>query len=205
MTSRKREAPVVTMHVRSANVLRENTESRRSLDSSEKNRLNIENTTTPTVRAMASVCPCSAQLTTLSVPIAITSPTETSQARTPLVRIGWLGGRGRRSISPSTGLLYPSPMDWIVTVVKATHKTCSGRSGLLGPLGPGAHRDPDVGLFQRGRVVDAVAGHGDDLAFALEQVHQADLVLWSDAGDHADIGDRLHRLVIGHRAELRPA
>ena len=38
MTSRKREAPVVTMHVRSANVLRENTESRRSLDSSEKNR-----------------------------------------------------------------------------------------------------------------------------------------------------------------------
>jgi hypothetical protein len=105
MTSRKREAPVVTMHVRSANVLRENTESRRSLDSSEKNRLNSENTTTPMVRAMASVCACSAQLTTLSVPIAITSPTETSQARTPPVRIGWLGGRGRRSISPSTGLL----------------------------------------------------------------------------------------------------
>ena len=96
MTSRKREAPVVTMHVRSANVLRENTESRRSLDSSEKNRLNIENTTTPMVRAMASVCACSAQLTTLSVPIAITSPTETSQARTPPVRIGWPGGRGRR-------------------------------------------------------------------------------------------------------------
>jgi hypothetical protein len=48
------------MHVRSANVLSENTESRRSLDSSEKNRLNIENMTTPTVRAMASVCACSA-------------------------------------------------------------------------------------------------------------------------------------------------
>ena len=93
MTSRKREAPVVTMQVRSANVLRENTESRRSLDSSEKNRLNSENTTTPMVRAMASVCACSAQLTTLSVPIAITSPTETSQARTPPVRIGWPGGR----------------------------------------------------------------------------------------------------------------
>ena len=39
MTSRERDAPVVTMHVRSANVLRENTESRRSLDSSEKNRI----------------------------------------------------------------------------------------------------------------------------------------------------------------------
>jgi hypothetical protein len=129
MTSRNRDAAVVAMHVRSANVLRENTESRRSLDSSEKNRLNSENTTTPMVLAMASVCSCSAQLTTLSVPTAITSPTVTSQARTPPLRIGWLGGRGRRSISPSTGLLYPSPMDWIVTVVKATHKTCSGRSG----------------------------------------------------------------------------
>ena len=93
MTSRKRDAPVVTMHVRSANVLRENTDSRRSLDSIEKNRLNSENTTTPMVRAMASVCACSAQLTTLSVPIAITSPTETSQPITPPVRIGWLGGR----------------------------------------------------------------------------------------------------------------
>src|SRR6185295_11972964 len=51
MTSRKRDAPVVTMHARSANVLRENTDSRRSLDSSEKNRLNSENTTTPMFRA----------------------------------------------------------------------------------------------------------------------------------------------------------
>src|SRR6201997_4056073 len=115
MTSRNSDAPVVTMHVRSANVLRENTDTRRSLDSIEKNRLNSENTTTPMVRATASVCDCSAQPTTLSVPIAITSPTETSQLRTPPVRIGWLGGRGRRSISPSTSLLYPSPMDWIVT------------------------------------------------------------------------------------------
>ena len=105
MTSRKIDAPVVTMHVRSANVLRENTDSRRSLDSIEKTRLNTENTTTPMVRAMASVCACSAQLTTLSVPTAIPSPTETSQLRTPPLRIGWLGGRGRRSISPSTGLL----------------------------------------------------------------------------------------------------
>ena len=105
MTIRKRDTPVVMMHVRSANVLRENTDSRRSLDSIEKNTLNSENTTTPMVRAMASVCACSAQLTTLSVPIAITSPTETSQLRTPALSIGWLGGRGRRSISPSTGLL----------------------------------------------------------------------------------------------------
>jgi hypothetical protein len=55
MTSRKMDAPVVTTHVRSANVLRENTDSRRCLDSIEKNRLNSENTTTPMVRATASV------------------------------------------------------------------------------------------------------------------------------------------------------
>ena len=57
MTIRKRDAPAVTMHVRSANVLKENIDFRRSLDSIEKNRLNNENTTTPIVRAMATVCP----------------------------------------------------------------------------------------------------------------------------------------------------
>jgi len=61
------------------------------------------------VRAMASVCACSAQLTTLSVPIAITSPTETSQLRTPPVRIGWLGGRGRRFHQPFDGPAVPEP------------------------------------------------------------------------------------------------
>ena len=35
---------------------------------------------------------------------------------------------------------------------------------LHGDVGAGAHRDADVGLGKRGRVVDAVAGHGDDAA-----------------------------------------
>ena len=40
--------------------------------------------------------------------------------------------------------------------------------GLLGDLGAGdAHRDADVGGLQRGRVVDAVAGHRDDVALLL--------------------------------------
>ena len=40
--------------------------------------------------------------------------------------------------------------------------------GFLGHLGAGdAHGDADVGLLQRGRVVDAVAGHRDDVALAL--------------------------------------
>ena len=39
-----------------------------------------------------------------------------------------------------------------------------------------AHRDPDVGLRQRGRVVDPVADHGDDVALALQLGDRADLV-----------------------------
>src|SRR5580704_2338632 len=42
--------------------------------------------------------------------------------------------------------------------------------GFLGHLGAGAHRDPDVGLFHRGSVVDAVPGHRDDLALLPEDV-----------------------------------
>ena len=43
--------------------------------------------------------------------------------------------------------------------------------GFLGHLGAGdAHRDPDVGGFQGGGVVDAVAGHGDDLPAGLQRV-----------------------------------
>jgi hypothetical protein len=47
------------------------------------------------------------------------------------------------------------------------------------------HGDADVGLLHRGRVVDAVAGHRDDLAFLPEDVDQADLLLWADAGPPA--------------------
>ena len=37
-------------------------------------------------------------------------------------------------------------------------------AGVLGDLGAAeAHRDADVGLLERGRVVDAVAGHRDDM------------------------------------------
>lgn len=40
-----------------------------------------------------------------------------------------------------------------------------------------AHGDPDVGLAQRRRVVDAVARHGDDLAAALEVADDLELLL----------------------------
>ena len=57
-------------------------------------------------------------------------------------------------------------------------------AGVLGDVGAGdAHRDADVGLLERGRVVDAVAGHRDDLAIALQRLDDAQLVL----GGHARV------------------
>ena len=129
MTKRRKDSPVVMMNVWSEKVSGENADCRSSFASIEKNRLSSENVTAPMVRVMASACSCSAQLVTLSVHAAITSPAVASQAMSPRLRIGWPGGRGGRSMSPAAGLLFPGPMDWIVAVVKATHKICSGKSG----------------------------------------------------------------------------
>ena len=69
------------------------------------------------------------------------------------------------------------------------------RRGLLRDLGAGdAHGDADVGPLERRRVVHAVAGHGDDVALALERVDQADLVLRRDARDDADAVDLVRGL-----------
>ena len=82
--------------------------------------------------------------------------------------------------------------------------------GLLGDLRAGdAHRDADVGLLQGRRVVHAVAGHRDDVALALEDVDEVDLVLRRDAGDDADVVDLASDRRVVHRGELgagdRPA
>ena len=50
--------------------------------------------------------------------------------------------------------------------------------GLLADVGAGhAHADPDVGPLDGHAVVDAVAGHADDVPVGLQGVHDADLVL----------------------------
>ena len=103
--SRTKDPLVVMTNVLSEKVSRENAESRSSLDSMEKNRMNSANVTMPMVRAMASPCAWSAQLITLRVPIAISRPAKASQAMSARVRIGRLGGSGGRSISPAAGLL----------------------------------------------------------------------------------------------------
>ena len=53
-----------------------------------------------------------------------------------------------------------------------------------------AHGHADVGLLERGRVVHAVAGHGDDVAARLQRLHEAELLLGRDAGeDGGALGD----------------
>src|SRR5690606_21445834 len=57
--------------------------------------------------------------------------------------------------------------------------------GFPGDVGArAAHGDADVGLFHRGRVVDAVTGHGHDLPGPPQRPHDAQLVVGRDAGEH---------------------
>ena len=49
-------------------------------------------------------------------------------------------------------------------------------------VGAGAHRDPDVGLRQRRRVVDPVARHRDDAALGLEPLDDSRLLLGQHLG-----------------------
>ena len=54
---------------------------------------------------------------------------------------------------------------------------------------PGAaHRDADVGVAQRGGVVDAVPGDRDDLAVVLEPLDKAQLVRRRDPGVDRVVG-----------------
>ena len=51
-----------------------------------------------------------------------------------------------------------------------------------GDVGAGAHGDADIGLRQRGGVVDAVAGHGHDSALRLQAAHDFRFLLGQDFG-----------------------
>ena len=71
----------------------------------------------------------------------------------------------------------------------------------LGSLDP--HRDADIGLLERGRVVHAVAGHGNNLAVGLHCPDESQLVLRARAGEHIDAaGFRLEGVVV-HLLDLR--
>ena len=79
----------------------------------------------------------------------------------------------------------------------------SGRlSGHVRAAGP--HGDADVGLAQRRCVVDAVAGDGDDLALALEDAGDPELVLRSAPCAHHLEGCREGgaQVLVGHGVQL---
>ena len=63
---------------------------------------------------------------------------------------------------------------------------------FAGDVGPGdAHCDPDVGRPQRGRVIDAVSGHGNDLPLPLKRRHHPQLLVRGHA--RADDFGRIQR------------
>ena len=63
--------------------------------------------------------------------------------------------------------------------------TAAARAASVAP-GDG---DAAVGLLQRGGVVDAVAGHADDVAALLEDVDDVELVLGEDLGEAVGVLD----------------
>src|SRR5699024_2364816 len=74
---------------------------------------------------------------------------------------------------------------------------------VLGHLGAGdAHGYADVGLLQGGGVVDAVAGHGDNLALALPGVDDADLMLRGHPGVDRDVLQPLVQIGVAHLVKL---
>ena len=75
-------------------------------------------------------------------------------------------------------------------------------AGLLGHLRAAAHGDADVGLLQRGGVVDGVAGHRHDLAGLLHQPGEADLVLGGDAAEDVQLRELLDHLLVAEVGEV---
>ena len=61
-------------------------------------------------------------------------------------------------------------------------------AGLDRNVGAGAHGDAEVGLGERGRVVDAVADHGDDATLRLQPGDGGHLVGRQHIGDHIVVG-----------------
>ena len=74
----------------------------------------------------------------------------------------------------------------------------------FGHVGAGdAHRDADVGLLERGRVVHAVAGHGDDVAARLQRLDQPQFLLGRDAGEHGGALGDVGQFFVGELSPVR--
>ena len=76
--------------------------------------------------------------------------------------------------------------------------------GLFGHLGAlDSHRDANVGLLERGRIVHAVTRHRHDLPVGLDRLHQPQLVLRTRAGKDVDVADALLQRGGVHLLDLR--
>ena len=111
------------------------------------------------------------------------------------------------------------PATWSISTpnpTKAVGVEIDHVAGFLRRHGAGVHRDADIGLGQRRRVVGAVAGHRDELAARLLALDQLQLVLRRRLGEEVvDAGfggnrGRRQRVVAGdhhrldaHRAQVR--
>ena len=62
--------------------------------------------------------------------------------------------------------------------------------------GTGAHGHTDVGVLQRQRVVDAVAGHRDHVTLRLERADHGALLLRRDPAEHPVLLEHLRHLVL---------
>ena len=75
--------------------------------------------------------------------------------------------------------------------------------GLLGRLGAlAAHGDADIGLLERRRIVDPVAGHRHHRAPGLQCAHHPQLVLGTGAGEHIGLGGQHRQVRIIDRVQV---
>ena len=78
--------------------------------------------------------------------------------------------------------------------------------GTLGHVGAGdAHGDADVGLFERGRVVHTVAGHGHDMTARLERPDQPQFLLGRNTGEDCRAFDHVGQLIFAQFAQVASA
>ena len=74
---------------------------------------------------------------------------------------------------------------------------------IFGDVSAGdAHTHADIGGFDRGRVIDAVAGHGGDVTGIAPCVDDAGLMLRLYPGVHSNMGELLFKFGVVHGAEL---
>ena len=73
---------------------------------------------------------------------------------------------------------------------------------LLRDFGAAPHRDSDVGLLERGGVVDRVAGHGHDLAGFLHEPGETDLVLGCDPTEDVELREAFDHLLVGQALQV---